>query len=94
LDEEILQSHTTVYRHDFDHDDEEEEAEVPVVVSSNKAKTFMTGLRQFVEQSEIDEEKCDVIFKAINTLNNSFDQIEANKLSQKKFYLNKYIFLR
>jgi len=41
-------------------------------------------LRRFVEQSETDEEKCDVNFKEINTLDNVFDQIVAGKLSQKE----------
>lgn len=32
----------------------------------------------------MDGGKCDVIFKVISGLNNAFDQIETNDLSQKK----------
>jgi len=34
-------------------------------------ETLTTGSRQFFEQSEMNEEKCDVIFKTINTLDNA-----------------------
>lgn len=75
--------YTTVNQYDSDHDDEEEKVEVHIV--SSNVKYFMIGLRQFFEQSKIDEEKCDVIFEAlISTLDNTFDQIVVTKLSQKE----------
>lgn len=69
-------------KHDSD-DDEEVKVEVPIV-SSKEVKSFMTGLRKFFEQSQMDEEKCNIIFKAINTLDNSMDQIVAINVSQKQ----------
>jgi hypothetical protein len=81
-DEEIIQS-TSVNQHNSDNDDEEEEAEVPVI-SLKEAKLFMSGLRQFFEQSEMDEKRCDTIFNAIIKLDNAMDQIATNNFSQKK----------
>jgi hypothetical protein len=81
-DEEIIQS-TSVNQHNSDNDDEEEEAEVPVI-SLKEAKFFMSGLRQFFEQSEMDEKRCDTIFNAIIKLDNAMDQIATNNFSQKK----------
>ncbi|KAL4142677.1 hypothetical protein QTP88_005090 [Uroleucon formosanum] len=81
-DEEIIQS-TSVNQHNSDNDDEEEEAEVPAI-SLKEAKFFMSGLRQFFEQSEMDEKRCDTIFNAINKLDNAMDQIATNNFSQKK----------
>lgn len=37
----------------------------------------MMGLREFFEQSEIDKEKCNTVFKAVNTSDNAMDQIVA-----------------
>jgi len=56
-DEEIIQS-TSANQHNSDSDDGEEEAEVPVI-SLKEAKFFMSGLRQFFEQSEMDEKITD-----------------------------------
>lgn len=81
-DEEIIQS-TSANQHNSENDDEEEEAEVPVI-SLKEAKFFMSGLRQFFEQSEMDEKRCDTVFNSISKLDNAMDQIVANNFSQKK----------
>lgn len=65
-DQEIIQS-TQTNQHDSDNNDEEEETEVPVI-SSIEAKSSMTGLRKLFEQSKMDEETCNTIFKAISKL--------------------------
>jgi len=36
------------------------------VISLKESKFFMSGLRQFFEQSEMDEKRCDTIFNAIS----------------------------
>lgn len=53
------------------------------IACSNKTKSFLTGLCQFFEQLQLDEEKCYVIFKAISTLDNA-NQVVVNKLSPEK----------
>jgi hypothetical protein len=83
-DEEIIQS-TSANQHNSDNDDEEEEAEAEApVISLKEAKFFMSGLRKFFEQSEMDEKRCDTIFNAISKLDNAMDQIVTNNFSQKK----------
>lgn len=59
--------------------EEKEETEVPVV-SSKEGKSFMTGLRKCSEQSQMDDEKWNAIFKAMNTFDNVVDQIAAENI--------------
>jgi len=54
------------------------------VISLKEAKSFMSGLRQFFEQSEMDEKKMRYSFQCYQLVRlYAMDQIVANNLSQK-----------
>lgn len=74
-------------KHDSD-DEEKKEVEIPVI---KEDKCSVIKLHTFFEQSEMDKEKCSIIFKVISTLHNTIDQIMVRNVLQKKitdFFLN------
>lgn len=57
-----------------------------IYITSSKESEFdaTTRLRKFFEQSDMDEGKCDAIFKVISTWDNTLDQTVTDNSSQKK----------